>query len=52
MLNSSLRKNAEIHLHTTGALKKYIQALEICSRAAFEEVMMSGSNLSEGIWCG
>ena len=42
-LNSSLRKrnkqNAEIHLHTASALQKYNQALEICSRAAFEEVL-------------
>jgi len=33
------KKNAEIHLHTAGALQKYSQALELCSRAAFEEVM-------------
>jgi len=39
MLNSSLRKNAEFHLHTAGALQKYNQALELCSSAAFEEVM-------------
>jgi len=39
MLNSSLRKNAETHLHTAGALQKYNQTLDLCSRAAFEEVM-------------
>jgi len=39
MLNISLRKNAEIHLHTAGALQKCSQALEICSGAGFEEVM-------------
>jgi len=39
MLNSSLRKNAEIHPHTAGALQKYNQALEFCSRAVFEKVM-------------
>jgi len=39
MLSSSLRKNAEIHLHTAGALQKYNQALELCTRAAVEEVM-------------
>jgi len=33
------KKNAEIHLHTAGALQKYNQALELCSRAAFEDVM-------------
>jgi len=44
VLNSSLRKNAEIHLHTAGALQKYNQALELCSRAAFEEVMPRQKN--------
>jgi len=39
ILNSSLRKNAEIHLHTASALQKYNQALELCSWEAFEEVM-------------
>ena len=33
------KKNAEIHLHTAGALQKYNQALEVRSRAAFEEVL-------------
>jgi len=33
------KKYVEIHLHTAGALQKYNQALELCSRAAFEEVM-------------
>ena len=32
------KKNAEIHLHTASALQKYNQVLELCSRAAFEDV--------------
>jgi len=39
MLNSSLKKNTDTHLHAADALQKYNQALELCSRAAFEEVM-------------
>ena len=33
------KKNTQIHLRTAGTLQKYDQALELCSKAAFEEVM-------------